>query len=65
LTGADDYSAALCDMYVDGAQDLIPKMHPAIGAFFAGDKAKVVGLKSTHTPSVIHMFCRRKNWITS
>jgi len=40
LTGSDDFTAAQCDMYVDGVQDLIPKLHPAIGAFFGGDKAK-------------------------
>jgi len=41
LTGASDFEAAQCDMYVDGAQDLIPKLRPAVMAWFAGDKAKM------------------------
>jgi len=40
LTGADEWESALCDQYVDGVQDMLPKLRPAAMAFMSGDKAK-------------------------
>jgi hypothetical protein len=62
LTGVGDISAALCDMYVDGVQDVAAKFRPTTIAYFAGDTAKMVGWKAdTFIVSNIHISPERTN----
>ena len=44
LAGRDDLESAMCDMIVDGAQDMLPKMRPIVIALMAHDADKLVSL---------------------